>query len=113
MKKILTFIITSIIINLAIISTNSLVFATTPPTVLGSEGDISKTTFDVNKWLDIDGGSNNQLQTYFDCKEGPIICFTMTMIDYATKVIGSIAMILLIISGFMLMLAQGNQQKLT
>ncbi len=115
MKKILLIIITAIILNLIILSGNSLVFANT-------ESDLSKGTFNVREWLDIDpasGSTDTQPQTYFETKctvgkdaEGPIICFTLTILDFATQIIGSIALILIIISGFMLMLAQGNQQKL-
>lgn len=108
MKKILLIIITAIILNLIIFSGNSLVFA-------NEESDISKGTFKVTKWLNLQGdtGSDPQPQKYFTaCEEGPILCFTLTILDFATQIIGSIALILIIISGFMLMLAQGNQQKL-
>lgn len=115
MKKILLIIVTAVILNLIILSGNSLVFADT-------ESDLSKGTFNVREWLDIDqdsGSTDTQPQTYFNKKctlgeeaEGPIICFTLTILDFATQIIGSIALILIIISGFMLMLAQGNQQKL-
>ena len=103
MKKILLIIITAIILNLIILPGNSLVFA-------NEESDISKTTFKVTKWLNL---KTQQPQTYFTaCTTGPIICFSLTILDFATQIIGSIALILIIISGFMLMLAQGNQQKL-
>jgi len=106
MKKILLIIITAIILNLIILPGNSLVFANEESDI----SDISKTTFKVTKWLNL---KTQQPQTYFTaCTTGPIICFSLTILDFATQIIGSIALILIIISGFMLMLAQGNQQKL-
>lgn len=44
--------------------------------------------------------------------ESPIVAFLLRIINFALTVIGSIAILVLIIGGFMLMVAQGNQQKL-
>lgn len=110
MKKIVIMIITAIALNMIILSGSSLVFAQ------DQEINITETTFNVTEYLTTKG----QTQEYFGTgdggtctnKGGPISCFILTTINYATKIIGSIAVLLLIISGFMIMLAQGNQQKL-
>ena len=105
MKKILIMIITAIALNMIILSGNSVVFA-------DPEANISETTFNVKEYL----VAEKQKTDYFtNCSvenAGPIVCFTLTILDFAAKIIGSIAMLLLIISGFMIMAAQGNQQKL-
>lgn len=104
-------IITAIALNMIILSGSSLVFAQTAST------DLTETTFNVNDYLSAndEGKTDKQTFGYFrECtdKGGPISCFILTVINYATKIIGSLAVLLLIISGFMIMVAQGNQQKL-
>lgn len=42
----------------------------------------------------------------------PIVFFIMKVIEFATKIMGSIAVILYIVAGFMFMASQGNQQDL-
>lgn len=78
-----------------------------------------ETYFPVNKYLTLPGGE--QPLQYFEGKanegdpEGkysPIVAFIIRIINFATRIIGSIAIILLIITGFMFMFAQGNQQQL-
>ena len=58
--------------------------------------------------------NNEQPQKYFEDKENsPIVSFILSVIDFATIIIGSIAVILVIAGGFMLMFAQGKEQELT
>ena len=112
MKKILILTITAIILNSFMLSTS---FANGNAET--KEQDLTNTTFNVGTYLDT---TEKKDQNYFkeyngqSCIRaiGPISCFILSAIDYATRIIGSIAVLLLIISGFMLMLAQGNQQKL-
>jgi len=74
--------------------------------------DLKDTKFSVSKNLKLDNGQ--QPQKYFgDKQNSPIVAFILSVIDFATIVIGSIAVILIIISGFMFMFAQGNEQNLT
>ncbi len=107
-------IITAIALNMIILSGSSLVFAQ------DKESNITETTFNVTEYLTTKGQTYEYFKESSDTesklcgtdKGGPISCFILTTINYATKIIGSIAVLLLIISGFMIMLAQGNQQKL-
>ncbi len=73
--------------------------------------------YDVNKELKLPGSTtitdDNQPKTYFtDTKNPPIISFLLKLINYATTIIGTIAMIIFIIAGFMFMIAQGDQTKI-
>ncbi len=72
--------------------------------------DIKEGTFNVGEWLKLDG----QPQTYFNEEKNnaPIVEFIIRILEFATKIIGSIAILLLIITGFMFMFSQGNQQGL-
>lgn len=68
-------------------------------------------SFNVQDKLTLD--SDSQPASYFDDDDNsPIVSFITRIIEFATKIIGSIGVILLIISGFMFMVSQGNQQKL-
>lgn len=48
----------------------------------------------------------------FEENRSPIVKLIVYVIEFVTKIIGSIAMILIIIGGFVLMVSQGNQQTL-
>jgi len=65
--------------------------------------------------LDTDYGTENktdsQKQSYFK-SDNPIVSFLLSIIQFATLIIGSLAIIILIIGGFMLVTSQGNQQQL-
>ena len=75
-----------------------------------AEDSLSDATFDVQKNLTLD--TNEQPKKYFDDEENtPIVSFILSVIDFATIIVGSIAMILLIVAGFMFMFAQGEQQQ--
>lgn len=79
---------------------------TTPPR------GIEDATFSVTEYLKLDDGG--QEMGYFeDGEHSPIVALILSVIEFATIVIGSIAVILLIIAGFRFMFAQGNDQSLT
>lgn len=72
--------------------------------------DLTYGTFNVNEVLTLDNGE--QPKKYFDDKQNsPIVSFILDVINFAITIMGSIAIILFIIAGFMFMLGQGNQQK--
>ncbi|MFH1284038.1 MAG: hypothetical protein ABIH78_00390 [Candidatus Peregrinibacteria bacterium] len=75
---------------------------------------LKDTQFDVGEYLNL--GGEDQGQEYFGTEENrtesPITEFILSIINFAIRIIGSIAIIILIIGGFMFMFAQGNQQKL-
>ncbi|MBT4917440.1 hypothetical protein HN709_01475 [Candidatus Peregrinibacteria bacterium] len=65
--------------------------------------------FDVGDVLSVGGPDS----TYFtDKNNAPIVSFILRVIEFATNIMGSIAVIILIVAGFMFMFAQGNQQQL-
>ena len=66
--------------------------------------------FNVNEVLSL----GDEDQAYFsDTKnKQPIVSFILRVIEFATNIMGSIAIIILIVAGFMFMFAQGNQQQL-
>jgi len=58
-------------------------------------------------------GGTGQPKTYFsDTQYSPIVSFILSVINYATGIIGTVAMIIFIIAGFMLVIAQGDQTKI-
>jgi len=82
----------------------------------GANGDnkvptLKESTFDVGDHLN--PNKDNKGQDYFDeGKSNPLVNFFLTVLDFAIRVVGSIAIIIFIIAGFMFMFAQGNQQKI-
>lgn len=71
--------------------------------------------FNVNDQLKLPNasGTAQQPKTYFsDTQNPPLIAFILSVINYATGIIGTIAMIIFIIAGFMLVIAQGDQTKI-
>lgn len=74
--------------------------------------DLTDGTFPVNEVLRLDNGE--QPKKYFNDPENasPIVAFIVEIIDFATIIMGSIAVILFIVAGFMFMFAYGNQQTL-
>ena len=86
--------------------------ATTSP----AETSLKESTFDVGKILNTD----DQDQSYFAEKDiygkkitqAPIVSLIITVINFALRIIGSIAVLILIGAGLMMMLSQGNQQRL-
>lgn len=75
--------------------------------------NLTEDTFNVQKNLTLDNG--DQQKKYFTNGTNgpsPIVSFITTVIDFAITIMGSIAVILFIIAGFMMMTASGNPQKL-
>lgn len=90
-------------------------FATVNMAYAKEETTITNSTFPVQKYLNL--GDDKQQQEYF--KEGdkasprsPIANLIVLTIEFATKIMGAIAMIILIISGFVMMFSMGNQSRL-
>lgn len=108
MKKIALIIITALTLNLVLFAMPIAVHAKEAPGI-----ESSKKTFSVTKNLKL---KKDQTASYFNNvkkdKSSPIVNFISKIIEYFTYIIGSIAMILVIISGFMMMISQGNQQKI-
>ncbi len=69
-------------------------------------------TFDISKYLTLDGQGEFLDKKGEDDKTSPIVKFLVAMINFAVSIIGSIAVLLLVIAGFMFMFAQGNQQSI-
>ncbi len=68
-------------------------------------------TFSVKDNLKLDDGE--QPKKYFaDSTQSPIVSLIITVIDFAITIMGSIAVILFIVAGFMFMASNGNSQKL-
>ncbi|MFH1533878.1 MAG: hypothetical protein ABID64_03020 [Nitrospirota bacterium] len=99
------------LILLSVIIFTALVPALSGPAV-ASDPDIvnlKELKFDVGDTLNLNSG---QEQTYFGEGKNPIQELIIRIINFALTIIGSIAIIILIIGGFQMMLSQGNQQKL-
>jgi len=112
MKKILTIIAGIILFSLAF----PLLLQ---PAYALDNNELSEATFPVQKILKLPGTGTavdtgaQQPTAYFNDEENaPIVSFALTIMNYATAIMGSIAVILMIIAGFMMMFSQGNQQQL-
>jgi hypothetical protein len=115
MKKIALIVLATFVLNFGL-------FALPLATTHAGDGDIYDMQFNVKKNLKVNDfvegeGANEkktiqQAASYFDAKS-PIVSFITKIIEFATYSIGSIAVILIIIAGFMFMVSQGNEQKLT
>ena|SRR3989338_700218 len=102
MKKILLILSSVLVMNFALPMAN-LAYAENQP--------LTDATFPVDKILTLD--NEQQEKKYFsDTQNSPIVSFILEIINTATIIIGTIAVILIIIGGFMFMFSQGNQQKL-
>lgn len=102
----------------ALILLSALIFTALVPALNGpavaSDPDIVKLKelqFDVGDTLHL-GSDDEQEQSYFGEGKNPIQELILRVINFALTIIGSIAIIILIIGGFQMMLSQGNQQKL-
>lgn len=87
--------------------------STTDPAAPGvnPKNDLTEGTFNVRENLKLDSGE--QPKKYFeDPTQSPIVSLIITIIDFAITIMGSIAVILFIVAGFMFMASQGNSQKL-
>ncbi|MBI4975449.1 hypothetical protein HZC20_02110 [Candidatus Peregrinibacteria bacterium] len=83
----------------------------------GQSEDLKNATFNVKDLLNL--GPTNQPQKYLNNAKSndpntpsPVSQFILDLINTATKIIGSIAIIILIIAGFLYMIARGDQTKL-
>lgn len=112
MKKILTIITGLVLISLIAPSAYAL-----------DNKELSEATFPVQEILKMPGQATgdsgkstdykDQPTAYFNDEENaPLVSFALTIMNYATAIMGSIAVILLIVAGFMMMFSQGNQQQL-
>lgn len=125
-KKLLTIILTSLFLSISFGNLSLTTFAgksCEKPVDCSESGQtcvegecqnrLSEATFDVkNLSLGEDPkGNNGQNQKYLK-KENPIVAFILEVIVFATEIIGSIALILLIVAGIMFMASQGNQQTI-
>lgn len=86
---------------------------TEPEPFVPNNDSLKDLKFDVGKVLSLD--PEDQDKAYFNKanKNPPIIELILSVIEFATKVIGSVAIIILIIGGFMFMFSQGNEQNLS
>jgi len=107
-NKIQKFIATLIITTLSVVFCNSFSYATNDAfAITDAEANLGSTTFDLNKHLTAEG----QDSTYLD-KGSPIKTFIFErVIDPAIKLMGSIAVLLVIIGGFTLITAQGESEQ--
>ncbi|NIA02218.1 MAG: hypothetical protein GWP15_02440 [Nitrospirae bacterium] len=105
----------------ALILLSAFIFTALAPALSGpalaSDPDITRLKelqFDVGDVLKLDkkDKTEQQSQTYFGEGQNPIQEFIIRIINFALTIIGSIAIIILIIGGFQMMFSQGNQQKL-
>jgi len=79
--------------------------STKPPPI-----SLKEETFKVNELLKLDG--NDQNQDYFDTGNNPIVSIINRIINFAITIMGSIAVLMFILGGFMFMLAQGDSNNL-
>ena len=114
MKKLILMTICALVINLGL----GLTAFAEPPAAEKAANEVNyeyvplgEATFNVNTGLTLDDGG--QPKAYFqDENNSPIVSFVLTIMNYATAIMGTIGMILLIAAGFMMMFSQGNQQQL-
>ena len=90
--------------------------STTTPAAPGvstpNNKDLTEGTFNVQKNLTLDNG--DQPKKYFNDSSGnsPIVSLAITIIDFAITIMGSIAVVLIIVAGFVFMSANGQSTKL-
>ncbi len=96
-----------------------LIVIPSPAYAVDKQHDLVEGTFPVRDVLrlpptiDADGNkTEKQPAEYFDSKQAPIEALAGTVINYALAIMGSIAVILIIIAGFMLMTAQGESTQI-
>ncbi len=98
------------IIAFSIIAGLILMTIATAQTAFAAEG-LADHQFSVGKILNLADGQ--QQQSYFKTNGNtPIVNLVLTGIDVALRVIGSLAVIILIIGGFRMMVSQGDQTAL-
>lgn len=73
---------------------------------------LTDATFDVGKTLkleDQDGAYFKKTDTGFEKDRSPIVKAIVNIIEFVTKIIGSVAIILIILGGLILVVSQGEQ----
>jgi len=77
------------------------------------QNSLKETTFDVTKNLTLDA-EGSQDQNYFNNKDSnsPIIRFILAILNYLTLIIGTLAVLLIIIGGFLFMASAGNENTI-
>ncbi len=106
MKKIAFTILAALIVNFGL-SLVSLAPA------YAANDELKDVQFDITKNLSL--GTDEQGQEYLYSQrdnESPIASLIISVIEFATQIIGTISVILLIIAGFIFMSSQGNQQQI-
>lgn len=110
MKNLLIKLVLFIILGLLM---NSTILSLTPTF---ADDTLKETKFKVTDILTVedptkDKDANSQeIQEYFK-ETNPIASLIVRIIEFATRIIGSIAVLIMIIAGFMFMLSKGNQQQ--
>ncbi len=113
MKKIAIILLSALTFATLATALNGPAFASDPNIIKLKELD-----FDISETLKLnptgtgDSKTEQQEQTYFGEGQNPIVEFIIRIINFALTVMGSIAVIILIIGGFQMMFSQGDQQKL-
>lgn len=113
MKKIAIILFSAIMFATLATALNGPAFASDPNII-----KLKELQFDISETLKLnptgtgDNKKEQQSQTYFGEGKNPIIEFIIRIINFALTLMGSIAIIILIIGGFQMMFSQGNQQKL-
>ncbi len=76
-------------------------------------GDKDSDTFDIGSILSIttDTDGEGQGQSYLN-DESPVVGFILDIVNFITRVIGTIAMILIIVGGLMMIVSQGEEHLL-
>lgn len=96
---------------LSVFVANTLLLTTALP-AYAANTTLKETTFSVSDILSTDDKKPEYFEKATDANP-PIILFIIRVIDFATKIIGSIAVIIMIFAGFKFMTAQGNDQRIT
>ncbi len=122
MKNFLSLLVAALALNIAIsslalpnlVENNNIAYAEEKPQE-SSNTPLKDLQFDVSKNLKLKNdstGKAQQPQSYFNNNYPPIIAFILTILDFATQIIGSLAVLIMIIGGFMFMTAQGDQTQI-
>lgn len=70
-------------------------------------------SFDVGDLLTAGEGENTQSQSYFEEDESPpVFLFILDVINFITRIIGTLAMVLIILGGLMMIVSEGDENRL-
>lgn len=71
-------------------------------------------SFDVGEILSVgeEGDEDAQGQPYFENSEAPILLFILDIINFITRLIGTIAMVLIILGGLMMIASEGDENRI-